>query len=108
MLNRILSGAFARKSDQLRAKLPFVKDTAWYLLVFGSWLPAVIFFNAHVYEVGWINGASMYPYFNTDYHRNMKKDAILTRKWAPLKDLRRGMIVTFWFVGARSINLLIF
>lgn len=40
----------------------------------------------------------MYPYLNTDVDRSTKQDACWNNKWKPLEGLRRGMIVTFWFV----------
>lgn len=44
----------------------------------------------------------MYPYLNTDVNRTTKKDACWEHKWAPLEGLRRGMIVSFWFVASQS------
>lgn len=40
----------------------------------------------------------MYPYLNTDIDRSTRQDACWNNKWKPLQGLRRGMIVTFWFV----------
>lgn len=40
----------------------------------------------------------MYPYLNTDVDRTTKQDACWKNKWKPLEGLRRGMIVSFWFV----------
>lgn len=67
----------------------------YVLFAIASWTAAIIFFNEHVGEVGRINGPSMYPYLNTSYNENLKKDLCWINKWNPTSDLRRGMIVAF-------------
>jgi inner membrane protease subunit 2 len=73
--------------------------------IFATWLPAVIFFNDHVGDVTWITGASMYPYFNGDFHENMKQDICWTRRWKPTQELKRGMIVSFRYAQALLSSL---
>lgn len=92
------SQAFARAASRLGVDGPFVRQFSYTLFGFATWVPALIFFKEHVGGIGWIDGSSMYPYLNPDYHRNQSKDVILTRKWNPHDGLRRGMIVTFRFV----------
>jgi inner membrane protease subunit 2 len=93
-----MSSRFSRLFKQANAHASLLRDTSFYLFGFATWLPAFIFFNSHVAELSWINGASMYPYLNTDYNKNLKRDLCLNWKWKPLDGLRRGMIVTFWSV----------
>ncbi|KAF4632284.1 hypothetical protein G7Y89_g5847 [Cudoniella acicularis] len=89
--NRIFS-AFSRltKSGQ------FFRSFSYKLFIFGTWIPAVIFFNDHVGEVTRINGASMYPYLNTGFNESNKKDLCWVNKMSPTKHLQRGMLVSFW------------
>lgn len=89
--------------NRFRARGPFVKQTSFILFNFITWIPAVIWFNSNVGDIVWIQGGSMYPYLNTDINRTTKKDACWNSKWEPLEGLRRGMIVSFWFVASESI-----
>lgn len=89
--------------DRLRTHRPFIKQTSFLLFGFITWVPAVIWVNSNVGDVVWIQGGSMYPYLNTDINRTTKKDACWKNKWNPLEGLRRGMIVSFWFVVPQSL-----
>ena len=73
-----------------------------FLLQFGyktffivSWIPAVIFFNEHVGEIAQVHGPSMYPYLNSDFNVNLKKDLCWISRWNPTENIQRGMIVSF-------------
>ena len=81
--------------DGIRRR-PFVRDFSFYLFGFATWIPAAIFFNTHVGEFAWINGASMYPFLNTDFNETGAQDCGWVNKWNPTEGLQRGMIVTFW------------
>lgn len=71
----------------------FFYGSGYFLFATATWLPAVIFFNEHVGELGIINGVSMYPYLNTDFNTSLSKDICWINKLNPIKDLKRGMIV---------------
>jgi hypothetical protein len=73
----------------------FLHGSRYVLFAVASWTPAIIFFNNHVGEVGYINGPSMSPYLNTGYYESMSKDITWINKRNPIKDLQRGMIVSF-------------
>lgn len=47
-------------------------------------------------EVAFIGGQSMYPYLNASFNEGAGKDLCWVNKWNPTKDLKRGMVVTFW------------
>jgi hypothetical protein len=97
--NVLLVMSFSRLSrmfNRARMYAPDARDASFYLFGFATWIPAFIFVNSHVAELSWIKGPSMYPYLNTDYNRTTKQDMCINWKWAPLKGLQRGMIVTFW------------
>ena len=87
--NRIFS-VFGRS-----VKSPFVRDFAYYSFAFATWVPALIFFNNHVAKLGYIDGSSMYPYFNTAFNESLKNDLCVIKKWNPINNLQRGMIVSF-------------
>jgi inner membrane protease subunit 2 len=76
---------------------PYLRKTGYNLLIFASWVPAVIFFNENVGETTKINGASMYPYLNTSYNESRKKDLCWVNKWNPGVGLERGMLISFWY-----------
>ncbi|RDL31433.1 LexA peptidase [Venustampulla echinocandica] len=65
------------------------------ILIFTSWLPAVIFFNGNVGQIATINGESMYPYLNTSYNESLSRDKCWVNKLNPAGNLNRGMLVTF-------------
>ena len=46
-----------------------------------------------------VDGRSMYPFFNTDYQRSLRRDKVWVDMWNPSEGLRRGMIVAFWYVA---------
>ena len=48
--------------------------------------------------MGRINGPSMYPYLNNSFNEDQKKDICWIKKWDPVGNLQRGMIVSFRFV----------
>jgi mitochondrial inner membrane protease subunit 2 len=87
----------------IRRHRPIIKHTSFVFYSFVTWLPALIWMNSKVGEVAWIQGGSMYPYLNTDIDRSTKQDACWNNKWKPLQGLRRGMIVTFWFVMLKPL-----
>jgi len=89
--NRI-SSIFGR----LARHRPDIRDFSFRLLGFVTWIPAIAFFNMHVAELVWINGASMYPYLNTGFHQSLKKDICWVYKQNPIEGLQRGMLITFW------------
>lgn len=66
------------------------------LLLYASWVPAVIFFNGNVGELMVVNGASMYPYLNTNYNESLSRDFCWVNKLDPAGNLSRGMLVSFW------------
>jgi len=70
-------------------------EAKYYVFSLITWIPAVIFFNGNVGEVTWINGPSMYPYLNTSYNEDLKKDVCWISKWNPTRNLERGMLVSF-------------
>ncbi|KAH8590262.1 mitochondrial inner membrane protease subunit 2 [Bisporella sp. PMI_857] len=90
------SHAFSRFRNRVLRSPTFLRSFSYKYLTYLSWLPAVIFFNTHVGEVGLINGASMYPYLNTDFNETLSRNLCWVYKWNPTKDLGRGMIVMFW------------
>jgi inner membrane protease subunit 2 len=73
----------------------FAHDFKYWPFTLITWIPAVIFFNGNIGELTWINGASMYPYLNTSYNEDLKKDTCWVSKWYPTRDLKRGMVVSF-------------
>ena len=73
-----------------------VRDTSFFLFTFATWLPAVVFFNEHVGQIADITGPSMYPYFNTDIDRSLKRDICWVNRFKPTQNIKRGMIVSFW------------
>lgn len=88
---------------QARASLPHsttttgkLRDRARFVASTLLWMPVVIMFNEIVAEVTWINGASMYPYFNADKDSTTRNDVVLNYKFKAQEGLKRGMIVTFW------------
>lgn len=59
-----------------------------------TWIPVVAWFNLHVAELTLVDGPSMYPLINSDKDSTLRRDVVLNVKWAPQRDLERGMIVT--------------
>ncbi|EKD21503.1 uncharacterized protein L3040_006119 [Drepanopeziza brunnea f. sp. 'multigermtubi'] len=72
-----------------------LSDLRYWPLTVASWIPAIIFFNDHVGDVTWITGSSMYPFLNSNYNNDLKKDCVWNSKWSPISNLKRGMIVSF-------------
>ena len=68
----------------------------FYMFAFASWLPVLSMVNEYVFEVTKIDGPSMYPYFNPDRDRTLRRDLVLNFKYGAQDDLQRGMIITFW------------
>ncbi|PMD54229.1 LexA/Signal peptidase [Hyaloscypha bicolor E] len=91
MASSRLFSIFNRKAT----KGKFVPEFNYYLFSFVTWIPAVIFFNGNVGELCRINGPSMYPYLNTTYDEDLKKDLCWVSKWNPTRTLERGMLVSF-------------
>ncbi|KAI0021047.1 mitochondrial inner membrane protease subunit-like protein [Xylariomycetidae sp. FL0641] len=67
-----------------------------YLFGIATWLPVIISFNDYVGEVTWIEGNSMYPFFNAEKNETTRQDIVLNFKYNAQYGLRRGMIVTLW------------
>lgn len=78
-----------------RMRGSFLGDTTIRLLSLATWVPIVITFNDHVATITAISGGSMYPYYNEDRNSTVANDMVLTWKWNPMDELRKGMIVTF-------------
>jgi inner membrane protease subunit 2 len=57
--------------------------------------PVAITINRHVVNLTYVQGESMYPYFNSDFHQTTAPDWTLNWRWKPSQNLKRGMIVTF-------------
>lgn len=57
--------------------------------------PVAITINRHVASLTYVQGQSMYPYFNEDFHRSTGSDWTFNWRWKPSENLKRGMIVTF-------------
>ncbi|KAI0132035.1 peptidase S24/S26A/S26B/S26C [Xylariales sp. AK1849] len=68
----------------------------YHMFVFATWIPVVITFNTFVADLAWIEGPSMYPFFNAEKDQNISDDMVLNWKFNPQDGLERGMIVTFW------------
>ncbi|MCJ1356677.1 MAG: hypothetical protein MMC33_006672 [Icmadophila ericetorum] len=62
------------------------------------WIPIVIFIRDHVVQIMNVQGASMYPFFNTDYTegKGFSRDRVLVDRWKPWQGIERGMVVAFW------------
>ncbi|CAG8984090.1 hypothetical protein HYALB_00010590 [Hymenoscyphus albidus] len=82
--------------QRLSQSKPFMRKSGYNLLIFASWIPALVFFNENVGQVAKISGASMYPYLNTSYNEGRSKDLCWVNKWSPGQNLQRGMLVSFW------------
>lgn len=61
-----------------------------------TWLPILSFVHSHVATLMFVTGPSMYPLLNTDYYRNTRKDVVLVDMRDPSKNIKRGMVVSFW------------
>lgn len=59
-------------------------------------LTASILVNDTLYETISVEGQSMAPSLSPSYHETGAKDYIVTRKYLPTADLKRGDVVTFW------------
>lgn len=68
------------------------------LFAFATWIPVVSMFNHYIGELAWINGPSMYPFLNAEKDQTTRKDIVINYKFNAQYGLRRGMIVTFWYV----------
>ncbi|KAI0512502.1 mitochondrial inner membrane protease subunit 2 [Xylaria bambusicola] len=68
----------------------------YYMFMFAASVPVVISFNTFVVELAWINGASMYPFLNSEKDQTRRRDVVLNFKYNAQYGLQRGMIVTFW------------
>ena len=86
----------------------FLSQVSHYLVRYATWIPPLIWFNAYVAEVTFINGPSMYPFFNPQYNESLRKDLCLVWKMYAQEGLRRGMIVTFRSVFVFSLFFLSF
>ena len=71
-----------------------VRQTAWKLVGFATWIPVIAMFNLHVAELTFVDGASMYPFMNEDKDSTLRRDVIFNWKWSPQENLQRGMVVT--------------
>lgn len=67
---------------------------------YGAAVTPFIFFWDHCYQLTWIRGPSMTPYLNEDYKTTQtQRDCVLVNRWAPVKDLQRGMVVVLPYVS---------
>ncbi|KAK4165950.1 mitochondrial inner membrane protease [Cladorrhinum sp. PSN259] len=73
----------------------FVKRFSHYLIRYATWLPPFIWVNQYVAEVTFINGPSMYPFFNASYNESTRRDLCLVWKMNAQQDLQRGEVVVF-------------
>ncbi|KAK3905720.1 hypothetical protein C8A05DRAFT_41397 [Staphylotrichum tortipilum] len=73
----------------------FLRSFSRYLIGFATWLPPLIWFNAHVAELTFMRGQSMYPFLNPHYHESTRQDLCLVWKRGVREGLRRGMVVVF-------------
>ncbi|KAK0643551.1 peptidase S24/S26A/S26B/S26C [Cercophora newfieldiana] len=73
----------------------FLGQFTHHLIRYATWLPPLILFNTHVAQVTLINGPSMYPYLNPQYHESLRRDLCLVFKLYAQWNLKRGMLVTF-------------
>ena len=78
-----------------QSRSEFLRDFRFRVFGLITWIPAAIFFNGNVGEVTWIYGLSMYPYLNTSYNEDLKKDLCWNNKWKPTRNLDRGMLISF-------------
>lgn len=102
----ILAMSSAHILSRLNARLrwrPTWRELRFWPLRILPWIPAVIFFNDHVGDAVWINGASMYPFLNPTFNESLSKDACWETRWNPTSNLRRGMIVSYQYVTMQKI-----
>lgn len=97
---------FSKRPSNYAAVRHFRNFMYWPFLGI-TWLPAGILFKSHVGEMTPINGESMYPTFNADFYKNMRKDICWTDKKQPTKNLERGMVVSVRQVTGILINKLL-
>ncbi|KAK3391070.1 peptidase S24/S26A/S26B/S26C [Podospora didyma] len=76
-------------------RLRFFGQFAHYLIRYATWLPPLICFNTYVAEVTFIQGPSMYPFLNAEYHESRRQDLCLVWKMYARENLARGMLVIF-------------
>jgi inner membrane protease subunit 2 len=81
------------------------KAVAMNLVGFATWVPVLALFNIYVAEVTFVDGASMYPFMNSEKDSTLRQDVVLNWKRAPQRDLERGMIVTLRCVRTRSLMM---
>lgn len=94
-----LSRLSSTLKQRVLSQAPFVRDVSKILFYFATWIPVIAFANSHGGILTVVSGSSMYPYLNTDYDRSLKEDIVLVKRWKPAEGLKRGMIVTLWYVG---------
>ncbi|PHH92279.1 hypothetical protein CDD83_8093 [Cordyceps sp. RAO-2017] len=80
--------------ERLRPTRSSALRSAAGLVGFATWIPVIAWFNMHVAELTFIDGASMHPLLNEDRDSTLRRDMVLNYKWAPQDGLERGMIVT--------------
>ena len=66
------------------------------VLALASWVPVYIFFQDYYLRTIPVNGPSMYPLLNRDYHHSTKKDRVLVWQHRPWHDLHRGTVVALY------------
>ena len=73
----------------------FIKDTTHSFIALATWIPALICFNDTVAELTWVNGPSMRPTLNPDFHSTLRRDVVLAYKWIAdtRRDPKKGAIV---------------
>jgi signal peptidase I len=81
------------------ARLPFRGRPLVYTLgSLAALLPLTLYVNDHVAQLMWIRGASMAPFLNGDFDISLQRDVVLVQMWAPWRNVKRGSVVTFWYV----------
>ncbi|POS82287.1 hypothetical protein EPUL_006351, partial [Erysiphe pulchra] len=86
---------FSSKMNSISSKAgPYISNFIYWPFIAITWLPALILFKGHVGEITQITGESMYPTFNANFNKNLKKDICWTKKWRAIDYLERGMVVT--------------
>ncbi|KAK4193865.1 mitochondrial carrier domain-containing protein [Podospora australis] len=88
--------ALMEKRERENAEVSGDEDRfSHYLVRYATWLPPFMWFNSYVAEVTFINGPSMYPFFNPSYNESLRRDLCLVWKYNAQQDLKRGEVVVF-------------
>lgn len=88
----------ARLWEAFKRAARFKNDYMRYSWAAITWIPPVIFINDNVFELLWIRGPSMSPFFNERHNETTRSDICLNWKFQAQENLQRGQIVTFRWV----------